>query len=80
MTAEREKFNFTQSFQELERIVQSFESEPTDLDHGLEKFERGLKLARELKAKLKEVEQKIETIKQKFDVEEPEDNAVEPPA
>ncbi len=66
-TPEKEKFNFTKAFQELEKIVQSFESEQSDLDEGLQKFERGLALAKQLKAKLQDVEQKIETIKQKFD-------------
>lgn len=68
---EKEKFNFAKAYAELEKIVQSFESEQTDLDEGLEKFERGLQLAKSLKAKLRDVEQKIETIKQKFSAEEP---------
>lgn len=71
---EKEKFNFTRAFQELEKIVQSFESEQTDLDEGLQKFERGLALAKQLKAKLQDVEQKIETIKEKFNAEPPDNN------
>ncbi|MBI3115398.1 MAG: exodeoxyribonuclease VII small subunit [Candidatus Kerfeldbacteria bacterium] len=64
-------FHFTKAFEELEAIVKEFESEHIDLDEGLKKFERGLALAKQLKAKLQDVEQKIETIKQKFDSDEP---------
>lgn len=67
------KFNFTKTYTELETIVKEFEAERVDLDEGLKKFERGLVLAKQLKDKLKEVEQKIEQIKVKFDAaDEPE--------
>lgn len=67
------KFNFTKTYTELEAIVKEFEAERVDLDEGLKKFERGLVLAKQLKDKLKEVEQKIEQIKVKFDAaDEPE--------
>lgn len=60
------KFNFAKAFQELEEITEWFESDGTDLDEGLKKFERGLELAQQCKKKLKEVENKVEEIKGKF--------------
>lgn len=64
--AKEQKLNFGESFSELEKIVQWFESEEVDLDEGLKKFERGLELAGKLKARLKEVEAKVIEIKTKF--------------
>jgi exodeoxyribonuclease VII small subunit len=60
------KFQFGKAFEELEKITEAFENDQLDLDEGLEKFERGLALANQLKAKLREVEQKVEVIKKKF--------------
>lgn len=65
-------FNFAQAFAELEKIAEEFESETVDLEVGLKKFERGLTLASQLKAKLKEVENKVEVIKKKFEQEKGE--------
>lgn len=58
--------NFSKSFEELEKITQSFEKGAFDLDEGLKQFERGLALAASLKKKLAEVENKVEVIKKKF--------------
>lgn len=65
-------FNFSRAYAELEGIVKEFEAERVDLDEGLKKFERGLALAKQLKDKLKDVEQKIEQIKVKFEAGEDE--------
>lgn len=73
MNPEKSPFNFAKAYAELEAIVRGFESGKVDLDEGLKQFERGLLLAKQLKARLKEVEQKVETIKQKFDAETPDD-------
>lgn len=71
MTSKQKKFNFTEAFNELEKITEKFESGNTDLDQGLQEFERGLTLANELKKKLQEVENKVRIIKAKFkDLEE----------
>lgn len=61
------QFNFEKSYQELEKIVEQFESGDIDLDQSLKEFERGLELAEKLKAKLSEVENKVIEIKQKFE-------------
>lgn len=59
--------NFSTSFQELEEITKWFDSEEQlDLDEGLKKFERGLKIAKEMKEKLSQVENQISEIKKKF--------------
>ncbi len=73
--------NFEQQFKELEQIVEQLESGEVSLDLGLERFERGLALAQELKKKLSEVENKVEIIKKKFskdlkDTDEPEDKTI----
>ena len=68
MTAKKKAINFTEAFDELEKITEWFDSEENlDLDKGLKQFERGLELAGELKKKLGEVENKVEEIKKKFD-------------
>lgn len=53
-------------FEELEKITGELDGDSVDLDEALEKFERGLEIAAELKNRLREVEQKVEKIKQKF--------------
>jgi len=60
------KFNFGEAYGELEKIVEWFERDSTDLDESLEKFERGLELAQKCKERLKEVENKVVAIKAKF--------------
>ena len=63
----QQAFNFEKSFTELEAIVEKFESGSINLDESLQKFERGLELAAQLKARLHDVENKIIEIKQKFE-------------
>lgn len=64
------KFQFGKAFEELEKITEAFEHDQMDLDESLERFERGLELANQLKAKLREVEHKVEVIKKKFAADE----------
>jgi len=61
-----DKIDFGKSFEELEGIIEWFESEEVDLDEGIKKFERGLELAKTCKERLKEVENKVNEIKVKF--------------
>ena len=58
--------SFAKTFEELEKITQSFEKGSFDLDEGLKQFERGLELAAALKKKLSDIENKVEVIKKKF--------------
>ena len=61
-----EKTNFAEAFKELEDIVHWFESSEVDLEEGLQKFERGLELAKRCRMRLKDVENKVTQIKAKF--------------
>jgi exodeoxyribonuclease VII small subunit len=64
----KKKENFAKSFKDLEDITEWFDSEENlDLEQGLKKFEKGLELANDLKARLSEIENKVEKIKAKFD-------------
>ena len=60
-------FDFGSAYKELEEIVAWFEKGEIDLDAGLQKFERGLALAKKCKERLKDVENKVSAIKVKFD-------------
>lgn len=51
---------------ELEAIIDWFESDEADIDRATEQYERGLKIADELRAKLKETENTISKLKQSF--------------
>lgn len=59
----KKDFNFTQKFNELENITQELESGNLDLDASLKRFEKGLKIAAELKKRLREAENKIRVLK-----------------
>jgi len=59
-------FHFEAALGELEQITQWFESSDADLDAGLQKFERGLELAAQLKEHLASVENRVEKIKARF--------------
>ena len=64
---ETKKINFSESFKQLEKIVEGFEREEIDLEEGLKKFETGLELAAKCKSRLAEIENKVKEIKRKFD-------------
>lgn len=51
---------------ELEAIINWFESEEVDIDQVASKYEQGLKLAAELKARLEETKNKITKLKASF--------------
>ena len=56
----KKKENFAKSFKDLEDITEWFDSEENlDLEQGLKKFEKGLELANDLKARLSEIENKV---------------------
>jgi exodeoxyribonuclease VII small subunit len=58
--------SFAQSFAELEKITSLFERDDLDLDEAMKEYERGLVLAKQLKTRLKELENTVETLKKKF--------------
>lgn len=59
-------FDFAASMGELENITAYLESADVDLDEAIKKFERGSKLAKELKDYLANAENTIEQLKQDF--------------
>ena len=60
------KFNFGKAYSELEALVADLEGREIDLDDDLPKFEHGMKLAKQLLAKMSEAENKIEEISLKY--------------
>lgn len=66
MPKKQSQQSLQQLFDELESIVAQFEKGGIDLDKSLALFERGLVIAAQCKARLKEVENKVIDIKKKF--------------
>ncbi len=60
------KMSFAKGYEELEAIVQDFESRELDLEKDLPKFERGLTLAKQLQERLKEIENTVQEIERKY--------------
>lgn len=67
--------SLAKAFEELEKIVASFEEGHVDLERDLPKFERGLQLAQVCRKRLKELENRVHTIEKRF--AEPESAAAE---
>lgn len=65
----KQKSNFSEAYQELEKIVADFESRELDLEKDMPRFERGLALAAALKKQLGEIENKVTAIEHKFSAE-----------
>lgn len=55
-TPKKSRASFAKQFAELEAIAAWFEGDAIDLEEGLAKFERGMALAQELRARLAEAE------------------------
>lgn len=58
--------DFSKKFSQLQEIVDYFESDVTDIEESLKKFEEGVKLSNELKEYLNSAKNKVETIKANF--------------
>lgn len=65
-TKSEQKLNLAAAFQELEEITAEFEHGEVDLEQGVEKFKRGLELAKGLKQRLSEIENEIEQVKVEY--------------
>ncbi len=59
--------SFSQQLEELERIIEQFETEDIELEASLTAYERGLALLENLKRQLDDTENKVEIIKKKFE-------------
>ena len=68
MTAKK-TFNFESAMIELEKIVKRLEGEYESLEKSLELFEKGTKLAEQLRGKLDAAEQRIKVLQKDKEVE-----------
>lgn len=59
-------FSFGKAYEELEKIVADFESRELDLERDIPRFEQGLKLAQQLRVRLRQIENQVVAIEQKF--------------
>lgn len=62
--------NFTKAYEELEQIVQKFESGDIDVERDLPAFERGLKLASLCRDRLQELENHVQKIEKEFHIQD----------
>jgi exodeoxyribonuclease VII small subunit len=60
------KFNFSDAYQEIERINEWFQKDNIDLEEALAKYERGMELIKKCRERLKESENKFTDIKKKY--------------
>lgn len=60
------KINFAKSYNDLQKIVELFEKENIDLEQGMEKFEEGIKIVKDLKNYLNKMENKIKELKKEI--------------
>lgn len=60
------KLGFEKTYAELEALVTDLESREIELETDLPKFERGMKLAKQLTAKISAAENTIEEISLKY--------------
>lgn len=58
---------FAEQFSELEEITRWFERGDADLDEGLKKYERGLALASQCRARLQEIENTVISLKKQYE-------------
>ena len=68
MTAKK-SFNFESAMIDLEKIVKRLEGENESLEKSLELFEKGTKLAEQLRGKLDAAEQRIKVLQKDKEVE-----------
>jgi exodeoxyribonuclease VII small subunit len=67
MTKDNKNINFSEKMKQLEKIATELEDSEIDLDEAIDKFEKGAKLAEELKEYLLKSKNRIKTIKKTFD-------------
>jgi exodeoxyribonuclease VII small subunit len=67
----KKKGTFATQFKKLESVTKKFESGDIDLEDALDQFEKGMKIAAELRAALDTIEQNVAVVKKKYDKELP---------
>ena len=65
MTTDK-KTNFAKSYGDLEKIVKWFEKDDVNLEEGIEKFEEGMKIVKDLKKYLDSMENKVRDLKKEM--------------
>jgi exodeoxyribonuclease VII small subunit len=68
MTRKNTKFNFEESLNSLESLVEAMEAGDLSLEEALKAFEQGIKLTRECQQALEQAEQKVQLLLAKSDV------------
>ncbi len=64
--SEVKKTNFAKSYSDLEKIVKWFEKDDVNLEEGIEKFEEGMKIVKDLKKYLDNMENKVRDLKKEM--------------
>ena len=72
MTKKTTKFNFEDSLEKLEELVEAMEEGELSLEESLKAFEEGIKLTRECQAALDKAEQKVQILVKDDDLPEVE--------
>jgi len=71
MTKKNDKENISQSLEKLEQIIQWFDGqEQVDVQQGLDKVREGAVLVKELRGRLKEVENEFQELKKDLEHDE----------
>ena len=66
----KEKFNFKEAIEEVEKINEWFQGEEIDLDEALQRYKRGMVLIKQCKERLKRAENRFKEIKKESLAEE----------
>ena len=67
VTKEKKAMDFEKQLESLESLVEALETGNLSLEDSLKSFERGIKVARECQAALKQAEQKVELLTRQGD-------------
>ncbi|MFW6049394.1 MAG: exodeoxyribonuclease VII small subunit [Candidatus Bipolaricaulota bacterium] len=65
---EEGKVDLEKDLRELEKIVEQLENEKIDLDKSIDLFERGVKLAEEVKGELSQAEARLKKVVEESDM------------
>lgn len=62
MATKKQKFDFENALEELEKLVETLEAGDLSLEESLRQFERGVALTRSCQKALSEAEQKVQVL------------------
>lgn len=58
-----------QKLEELDKLLEWFDSSDIDLDEAIKKFDAGTKLTKDIRDHLKTIDNKITILKERFDID-----------